>query len=52
MLPPDPEKDHMPEYRAHLIGEDGHFYEAVPLVCADDGEALEKAKRLPDRRDI
>jgi hypothetical protein len=42
----------MPEYRAYLIGEDGHFYEAVPLVCADDAEAMEKAKRLAYSRDV
>jgi hypothetical protein len=32
----------MPEYRAYLIGEDGHFQDAVPLICADDAEAMEK----------
>jgi hypothetical protein len=36
----------MPEYRAYKIGSDGHFFEAVPLVCADDAEAMEKAKLL------
>jgi hypothetical protein len=42
----------MPEYRAYLIGEDGHFSEAVPMVCADDAEAMEKAKRLVDRGEV
>jgi hypothetical protein len=28
---------HMAEYRAYLIGDDGHFYGAVPLICADSG---------------
>jgi len=42
----------MPEYRAYLIGEDGHFYEAVPLVCADDAEAMEKTKKLVDGHDV
>jgi hypothetical protein len=39
---------HMSEYRAYLIGEDGHFFEAVPLICTDDNEASEQAKRLAD----
>ena len=38
----------MPEYRAYKIDYDGHFLEAVPLVCADDTEAKEKAERLVD----
>jgi hypothetical protein len=42
----------MPEYRAYLIGEDGHFQDAVPLICADDAEAMEKAQRLVDTRDV
>lgn len=36
----------MAEYRAYLIGSDGHFYEAFHLICADDAEAIEKAKQL------
>ena len=36
------------EYRAYLIGNDGHFFEAVPLVCATDAEAIEKAEQLVD----
>jgi hypothetical protein len=42
----------MPEYRAYIVGHDGHFQEAVPLVCADDAEATEKAKRLVDGHDV
>jgi len=42
----------MPEYRAYIIGEDGHFYEAVPLVCADDAEAIEKTEKLVDGHDV
>jgi hypothetical protein len=34
----------MAEYRGYLVDRDGHFYEAVPLICADDAEAMEKAK--------
>jgi len=36
----------MPEYRAYMVGPDGHFIGYEPLKCADDGEAIEKAKRL------
>jgi hypothetical protein len=42
----------IPEYRTYIIGNDGHFLEAVPLVCADDAEATEKAKRLVDGHDV
>jgi hypothetical protein len=43
---------YMPEYRAYMFGDDGHFFEAVPLVCADDAEAMEKARRLVDGHDV
>ena len=33
-------------------GDDGHFYEAVPLTCADDAEAIEMAKKLVIDRDV
>ncbi len=42
----------MPEYRAYVIGSDGHFYRVVPLDCADDTEAMEQAKQLLDGHDI
>ena len=42
----------MPEYRAYLVGHDGHFREAVPLVCIDDDEAMKKAKLLVDGHDV
>jgi hypothetical protein len=35
----------MAEYRAYLVGSDGHFVDAVALICDDDSEATEKAKR-------
>jgi hypothetical protein len=40
------------EYRAYTVGCDGHFTGFEPLVCADDSEAIEKAKRLIDGHDI
>ena len=42
----------MPEYRAYVIGSDGHFYRVVPLDCVDDAEAMEQAKQLLDGHDI
>jgi hypothetical protein len=42
----------MPEYRAYKIGSDGHFFEAVPLVCVNDAEAEEKAMRLVNGSDV
>jgi hypothetical protein len=42
----------MADYRAYLIDSDGHFYDAVPLTCADDVEAIQKAKQLVIDRDV
>jgi hypothetical protein len=42
----------MADYRVYLVGEDGHFYEAVPLICADDGEAMELALQLAVGHDV
>ena len=42
----------MAEYRAYFVGRDGHFVDCEQLVCADDVEAIEKAKRLVDANDI
>jgi len=38
----------MPEYRAYIIGDDGHFFEAVPLECAV--AALDSARPIPLNR--
>jgi len=42
----------MPEYRAYLVGPDGHFVGFEPLVCADDAKAIEKAEQLVDGDDV
>jgi hypothetical protein len=42
----------MAEYRAYTVGHDGHFIGYEPLICADDAEAIEKAKRLAEGHDI
>jgi hypothetical protein len=42
----------MADYRAYIIGEDGHFFKAFPLDCANDGEAMEKAKSLVESHNV
>ena len=36
----------MTEYRVYLVGTDDHFYDAIPLNCANDAEAIDQARRL------
>jgi hypothetical protein len=40
------------EYRAYVVGHDGHFLRFEALICADDAEAIEKAKRLVVDHDV
>ena len=40
------------EYRAFTVGSDGHFTGYEPLICADDAEAIELAKRLVVSHDV
>jgi hypothetical protein len=42
----------MTEYRAYTVGTDGHFIGYQPLVCADDTEAIARARLLVDGHDI
>jgi hypothetical protein len=42
----------MADYRAYTVGLDGRFIGFEPLVCADDAEAIEKAKLLVGDRSI
>ena len=42
----------MVEYRAYSVDHDGHFVGFEALICTDDAEAIEKAKRLVDGHDI
>ena len=42
----------MAEYRAYIIGVDGHFVRAVELICPDDDTAKEYAKQLADGLEI
>jgi hypothetical protein len=42
----------MQEYRVYVIGSDGHFYNSLPLECADDDMAMERARQLVNGRDV
>jgi hypothetical protein len=42
----------MQDYRAYIMGPDGHVQNRVDLQCADDVEAIKLAKQLVDGRDI
>ena len=42
----------MAEYRAYTLGRDDHFIGFEPLICADDAEAVDHAKRLVNGSDI
>jgi hypothetical protein len=42
----------MPDYRVYLVDEDGHFCDAVPLVCADDAAAMDQAKQVAAGRAV
>jgi hypothetical protein len=34
----------MPEYRAYIVGQEGHFIRLVELLCTDDEQAKEYTK--------
>jgi len=40
------------EYRAYFVGRDGHFNGFEPLICPDDIEAIDRAKRLVNNHGI
>jgi hypothetical protein len=42
----------MAEYRAYIVGSDGHFASCEGFTCNDDNEAVAKAKRLVDGHDV
>jgi hypothetical protein len=42
----------MQEYRAYLIGPDGHIFQRTDLVCVDDEAAKESAERLVNGHDV
>jgi hypothetical protein len=40
------------DYRVYIVGSDGHFFNSVELECADDTEAMERAKQFVDGHDV
>jgi hypothetical protein len=42
----------MAQYRAYIVGSDGHFQKVVPFVCESDEAAIEQAKQLVDGHDV
>jgi hypothetical protein len=42
----------MAEYRAYVVGSDGHFVSFEGFTSNDDGEAIAKAERLVDGHDV
>jgi hypothetical protein len=42
----------MQEYRAFIMGADGHVRSRVDLRCSDEGEAIGLAKKLVDGNDV
>jgi hypothetical protein len=40
------------EYRVYTVGTDGDFLGFEPLLCDDDEQAVEQAKRLLDGHDL
>ncbi len=42
----------MQEYRAYIIGPDGHIQQRIDLLCADDDAAKEQARQLVNGHDV
>jgi hypothetical protein len=42
----------MNEYRAYLVGPDGHIQSRVDLICEHEEAAKEQAKQLVDGHDV
>ena len=42
----------MQDYRAYILGPDGHIQNRVDIVCEDDEAAKERAKQLVDGHDV
>ena len=42
----------MQEYRAYVIGPDGHIQQRIDLLCADDDAAKERARQLVNGYDL
>ena len=42
----------MIDYRAYIVGQDGHFASFRAFACSNDSDAIEWAKQLVDGHDI
>jgi hypothetical protein len=42
----------MSDYRAYIMGPDGHVQNRVDLLCNDEAEAIRLAKQLVDGHDV
>jgi hypothetical protein len=42
----------MPEYRAYIVGPDGHVEDRIDLVCDSEEAAKKHAKQLVDGHDV
>jgi hypothetical protein len=42
----------MHEYRAYIIGPDGHIQSRVDLLCKNENTAIAQAKQLVDGHDV
>jgi len=42
----------MQEYRAYIVGSDGHFIQRVELSCEDDDDAKAQAQQLVDSFEV
>ncbi|MET0220964.1 MAG: hypothetical protein ABW213_09930 [Tardiphaga sp.] len=42
----------MPDYRAYIVGSDGHFKASEPIIADDDDHAVKIAQQLVDGHDI
>jgi hypothetical protein len=42
----------MPDYRAYIVGHDGHFHSSETIIAEDDDHALKAAEQLVDGHDV
>ena len=42
----------MPDYRAYIVGSDGHFKSSEVIIADDDGQAVKIAEKLVDGHDV
>jgi hypothetical protein len=42
----------MPEYRAYILGRDGHIQKAIEFEAVDDAVAVEQARQYVDGHDV